>query len=63
MQHKSLGFMQLAIICGFSFYYAWYLISFFALFVSPPAIATFVEVHVGQVGTARMCTMISIFPV
>ena len=49
MQHKSLGFMQLAIICGFSFYYAWYLISFFALFVSPPAIATFVEVHVGQV--------------
>lgn len=49
MQHKSLGFMQLTIICGFGLYYAWYLISFFALFVSPPAIASFVEIHIGQV--------------
>ena len=63
MQHKSLGFMQLAIICGFSFYYAWYLISFFALFVSPPAIATFVEVHVGQVvffGASVLATLVTL---
>ena len=63
MQHKSLGFMQLAIICGFSFYYAWYLISFFALFVSPPAIATFVEVHVGQVvffGSSVLTTLVTL---
>ena len=63
MQHKSFGFMQLAIICGFSFYYAWYLISFFALFVSPPAIATFVEVHAGQVvffGASVLATLVTL---
>ena len=49
MSRKPLGFMQLTILCGFSLYYAWYLIAFFDLFTAQPVSASFVEVHVGQV--------------
>ena len=49
MAHKRLGFMQLTIICGFSLYYAWYLITFFGLFMSSPIGTGFAEMHFGQV--------------
>lgn len=48
MAHKRLGFMQLTIIIGFSLYYAWYLITFFGLFMERPVDATFAQVHFGQ---------------
>ena len=39
MARSSLGFMQLTIICGFSLFYAWYLIAFFGLFMFATATA------------------------
>ena len=49
MARKSLGFMQLAIIAGYSMFYTLYLITFFGLFFYFPNTATFMEVHLGQV--------------
>lgn len=49
MAHKPLGFMQLTIICGFSLYYAWYLIAFFGLFMAVPDGGSFASFHTGQV--------------
>ena len=49
MTHKRLGFMQLAIICGFSLFYAYYLISFFGLFLLAPQFNGFAELHLGQI--------------
>lgn len=49
MSHKRLGFMQLTIVCGFSMFYAWYLIAFFGLFMSVPGELDFFMFHMGQV--------------
>lgn len=49
MARGSLGFMQLTIICGFSLFYAWYLIAFFGLFMFVPEDVDFVPLHIGQV--------------
>lgn len=49
MTHKRLGFMQLTIICGFSLFYAFYLIAFFGFFMFAPAHIGFGELHAGQV--------------
>ncbi len=49
MSVKRLGFMQLTIICGFSLYYAWYLISFFGFFMFAPERIDFIALHTGQV--------------
>lgn len=48
MARKTLGFMQLTILCGFSLYYAWYLIAFFGFFLSAPLDIGFVQLHAGQ---------------
>lgn len=49
MARKTLGFMQLTIMCGFGMFYAWYLIAFFGLFAFVPSDLDFVRVHCGQV--------------
>lgn len=49
VEHKSLGFMQLTIICGFALFYAWYLISFFGVFLEFPIEADFIGRHIGQI--------------
>lgn len=49
MAHKPLGFMQLAIIVGFSMFYALYLITFFGVFLFFPAGLGFTLQHLGQV--------------
>lgn len=48
-RNKPLGFMQLAIIVGFSLFYAEYLTSFFGVFLSFPHGYGFTEQHAGQV--------------
>ncbi len=47
--HKNLGFMQLVIICGFSIFYAFYLLSFFGFFLFFPNSYSFTEGHISQV--------------
>ena len=49
MAKSALGFMQLTIICGFSLFYAWYLISFFGLFIIVPSDFDFIGLHVEQI--------------
>lgn len=49
MAKSALGFMQLTIICGFSLFYAWYLISFFGLFILVPPDFDFVGLHIEQI--------------
>lgn len=49
MARNSLGFMQLTIICGFSMFYAWYLIMFFGVFMFVPDEIDFIPLHAGQV--------------
>ena len=46
---KPLGVMKLTIICGFSLFYAWYLVAFFGLFMFQPAEPDFATFHMGQV--------------
>lgn len=46
---KPLGIMKLTIICGFSLFYAWYLVAFFGLFMFEPAGPNFGTFHMGQV--------------
>lgn len=48
MARKPLGFMQLVIIFGYSLFYAWYLTTFFGLFMVFPTGVGFVEQHLGQ---------------
>lgn len=48
-EHRQLGFMQLAIICGFSIFYASYLLSFFGLFAFFPAQCSFLERRAAQI--------------
>jgi hypothetical protein len=49
MTRKPIGFMQLAIICGFSLFYAWYLIAFFDPFMIDWTGGGFAAQHMGQV--------------
>jgi DNA-binding CsgD family transcriptional regulator len=49
MAHKSLGFMQLTIVVGYSMFYAFYLITFFGAFVEFPHGYDFALGHLGQV--------------
>ena len=55
--------MQLTIMCGFSLYYAWYLITFFGIFMTAPTEASFAEMHLGQVaffGSSVIATIVVI---
>ena len=61
MTTKPLGFMQLTIICGFSLFYAFYLIAFFGFFMFADPSGNFVELHAGQVvffGTSALATCV-----
>jgi len=49
MACRRLGFMQLAIICGFSMFYAYYLMSFFGFFMLNRSQMGFTELHAGQI--------------
>lgn len=46
--HRRLGFMQLAIICGFSIFFASYLLSFFGMFAFFPSDFEFVQRRFSQ---------------